>query len=691
MRCNSEEPQTVILTIHVVNAWYNHVSLLRILRAHQHLQPCIEQIQIRTSYEQPVRLTIANYSTTLNQVQFDDVLPHITNILSNHACDCHVFDPLSRSNTETHHHCITANLCSVVGNRTLSRIMDAGSKLRPEPTDSSIKSVLTSLHRAISNFNEQYSKPSNKIVYDDCKYGVWRENVMTDFATRALILSKHSPHTNFGSPTSMFPAAYAPFPIDVTTKTMRNAIADLHQKTVIVDVDKSTHSVVAVCWKLYVAQVVHTLQNADDYSRVNMTVNQVHMLLKTKLSTILHPAHFCQFRATVLKVAAFHLTVKLHKNPFAFRPIANASNCMFTTYHTLAGHGLRLVLASIRAIEQLRYNTANPPTWWIVLNSIDLITTLPDRITHVCSYDVVGCFTSAVIDNLKRTMRTAMGWISNNSDATGIFLGENGAEWCKRTEPRTKRNNMYYYSLSAFLALLLIVAEEFYVSACNAVFKMDKGVPMGGPAASECSDLYLAVQEIEFMHKIETAHPQVFFLLSKMRRFRDDILSINNPLFDRMWKLIYSSDMQLTSDSEEGKRCTYLDLKVTILPHNLPTGRNWKTNAFDKWKDRKFKPIRFPDLRSNTLMSQAYNCIGGELHRLSRVNTQAEDFVSSVADLTMHLVHKRQYDCSKVHRVIVAFCKRTQCYTNHHDIVRMLFANCTYTRAHRIHAERQRN
>jgi hypothetical protein len=74
---------------------------------------------------------------------------------------------------------------------------------------------------------------------------------------------------------------------------------------------------------------------------------------------------------------------------------------------------------------------------------------------------------------------------------------------------------MYYYSLSAFLALLLIVAEEFYVSACNAVFKMDKGVPMGGPAASECSDLYLAVQEIEFMHKIETAHPQVFFFCLK--------------------------------------------------------------------------------------------------------------------------------------------------------------------------------
>ena len=135
---------------------------------------------------------------------------------------------------------------------------------------------------------------------------------MTDFATRALILSKHSPHTNFGSPTSMFPAAYAPFPIDVTTKTMRNAIADLHQKTVIVDVDKSTHPVVAVCWKLYVAQVVHTLQNADDYSRVNMTVNQVHMLLKTKLSTILHPAHFSQFRATVLKVAASQIYVTEH-------------------------------------------------------------------------------------------------------------------------------------------------------------------------------------------------------------------------------------------------------------------------------------------------------------------------------------------------------------------------------------------
>jgi hypothetical protein len=31
--------------------------------------------------------------------------------------------------------------------------------------------------------------------------------------------------------------------------------------------------------------------------------------------------------------------------------------------------------------------------------------------------------------------------------------------------------------------------------------------------------LYLAVQEIEFMHKIETAHPQVFFFCLKWDAF----------------------------------------------------------------------------------------------------------------------------------------------------------------------------
>ena len=693
MRSVSDGPLTVVLTVHIVNAWYNHVLLQRMLHDHLHLQPCIERIQLRTSYEQPVRPTITNYSHTLNQVLFDHVLPHLTSILSAGTCECHVFDPLSASNTQTHSHCITTNLCKVTGDRTLACIMNAGSKLRPEPKDTSATAVITSLHRAFKSFNDRYSK-HHTCVYDESKFKNWRDAILIDFATRALLLSKRSPNTNFGSPTSVFPFIYAPVPIRLETRKIRNALTDLHQKTVIVDVDKSTHSVVAVCWLLYVAQVVDTLQNADDYSRVNLDTNHIHMLLKRKLSTILHPMHFSMFKNATLTVAKFHLTVKLHKNPYAFRPIANASKCMFTMYHTLAGHGLRLLLASIRAIEQLRYRSANPPTWWIVLNSIDLVSSLPNRISHICSYDVVGCFTNVVIANLKRTMRIAMDWILNNSDASGIFLGTEGAEWCKGTAPRDAHNKMYYYSMQSFLSLLLIVAEEFYVSACNAIFKMDKGVPMGGPAASECTDLYLAVQEILFMHKIEASHPEVFLLLSNMRRFRDDILSVNNPLFSRMWKLIYSPDMQLTSDSDEGKSCTYLDLKVLILPNSPPSGRNWKTVAFDKWKNRKFKPIRFPDLRSNTLLSQAYQYIGGELYRLSKVNTQCEDFVSSVADLVLHLVQTRNYDFSLIHRVIVRFCKSDSCYasysTSNRSLVRMFFDNCAYAYARSLHAERQK-
>ena len=690
----------VTLTLHVANAWFNHVCVKRILCIHRTLQPCDQDIQLRTSYEQTVRNTVTNYNDTLDNLQYNDVLRESSHILDNTiACDCLLYAPQYAQNDKTANHVMTTSPSEILdkgagdkgdngtGACNLRRLFSAGSKLRQEPRCTSSDTALDCLQYALDNFDEQYSSDNSDIPYNSNMYPEWRHAVVLEFSEQVQIMKARS-NIDYGSPMYVCPihvhGADNPEPFKTWTGPTKSALVRLHNRTVVVDIDKTTHSVIAVCWKLYAAKTVTVLHTANDYIRVNTDVYEIHKALCSRLIPILHPKHYAAFYNHIfqkfMKVAAFHLTIKIHKNPYAFRPIADASHCIFTEYHKIASQGLKLVLHTIKSIEQIRYRTAQPPSWWIVSNSIDLLSTLPKHITHLQSYDVEGCFTNVVIENLQHLFRTAMQSILTNSDVSGIFIGYKTAIWRRNTEPTESRSSMHYYSIGAFLQLLDVVADEFYVQACNAIFKMTCGVPMGGHAASECADLYLAMQEITFMHRIENTHPAMFRALSNMRRFRDDILSVNNPLFHKVWKHIYSPDMQLTTDSDEGTTCIYLDIKFEIY-HDDTGNIKWKSVPYDKWEGKTFSPIKFPDLRSNMLVSQAYECVSGELYRLAHISTLVEDFVHSTARMIWYLVVKRHYSFPRLHTTVNRFiCKHSHLFDM--DVARRtLHAHPLYTRA----------
>jgi len=112
------------------------------------------------------------------------------------------------------------------------------------------------------------------------------------------------------------------------------------------------------------------------------------------------------------------------------------------------------------------------------------------------------------------------------------------------------------------------------------------GVPMGTNCAPLTADLFLYCYESEFMLELsKTKQVDLIHCFNLISRYIDDILNLDNPLFEQYIHKIYPKELVLNRSCISNTDAAYLDLHLTINNTMI------KTSLYDKRDDFNFEIV----------------------------------------------------------------------------------------------------
>jgi hypothetical protein len=515
--------------------------------------------------------------------------------------------------------------------------LSAGSGFRDTPQDTSRSMVRANIERATYAFSQKY-----ELDHEEPTFIKWVTAINFAITEQLNTVALANPGTDLGNPFHLPAARHARTPrVQCTTAANerigmdggapKRCLTDIHRRYVLVDVDKTSHDIIAVCRHFYVRNVVAFLDNADDFKRVWVSYDAITADILKKLLSALHEDHYAETSGGTLAIPTFYLSVKIHKNPYKFRNIANSGNGLYM-FSKLVGNITALLLDTLRKEEVRIWGTSCPPTWWITANAKDCLSSLHMRmILDVRTLDVEGMYNNINHANLWRVFLlelhsvTAAPLSGQRLPIEGVSVSWEDAVWRTGTDTSTHTANARYYPLSKVKRLVKIVIFDYYVTVCNALFKMLTGVAIGAYASGALADLYMHHFEKLFVYR----HVSLFYAMNegperpliRMKRYRDDILACNCPFFERIAKYVYPPDLSFTTGENEGQECTYLDARIRV--HN----RTLISELYNKWESSAFRPICFPHVCSNVHVVQSHKCLLSDLMRIYGLCTYRDDFL----------------------------------------------------------------
>ena len=100
-------------------------------------------------------------------------------------------------------------------------------------------------------------------------------------------------------------------------------------------------------------------------------------------------------------------------------------------------------------------------------------------------------------------------------------------------------------------------------------------------------------------------------------RYLDDIITIDNPEFEKHIPDIYPTELQLNKANTSDKETSFIDLKIKV-----------HTSVYDKCDDFGFPIVNFPWLSGDVPRLPSYGVYISQLVRFARCCTSVSDFNS---------------------------------------------------------------
>ena len=205
--------------------------------------------------------------------------------------------------------------------------------------------------------------------------------------------------------------------------------------------------------------------------------------------------------------------------------------------------------------------------------------------------------------------------------------------------------------LAKILEYISFLIDNIFIRVGNRIFKQVIGIPMGTDCAPLLANLFLFFYEYKYIKsKLSTNHKEAI-LFKHTVRYIDDLLTLNNPLFEAEIPKIYPPELELKKTTEAIDRLSYLDLYIDIIDHQFIT------SVYDKRDSFKFSIVNFPHLDGNIPSKPAYGIYISQLVRFGRICDKKEDFIERHFRLTTRLI-KQGYRYDKLCYTFKKFCSR---------------------------------
>ena len=154
-------------------------------------------------------------------------------------------------------------------------------------------------------------------------------------------------------------------------------------------------------------------------------------------------------------------------------------------------------------------------------------------------------------------------------------------------------------------------------------FQQCVGIPMGTNCAPLVAELLLHDYESSAMIRFSrtNGHPQAKSF-EFTRRYKNDLIRVNKPRFDKAIEKIYPSDLTLTDTTLADGKVAYLDRRIEIRDRQLVM------SLYDKRDDFPFAIHNYPHLDSNVPCMPTYGVYISQLIRFAKACDTYPDFLT---------------------------------------------------------------
>ena len=557
------------------------------------------------SYCKTIGPTIFNFKQSIKDFNFD------TDV-SNRFCNC-TDSPFIDSQIG---HILTGNL-NIIKDRKLRKLIQKGPSYR-EQNNINWDINLKICKKAVREYKVKWAEREEVATE---VLGEW-EGTVLDIMERRIenIKKKHKQqHRTYRKQV-------------LREKRHLEYLENFQKRYVLVSADKAKNNVIVVCKKYYLDVVLSEFHCTEGSGP--RTYTEHHGDIDRLVSEHIRYMHDNNIRLTtdMVQLPELYWLPKMHKAPVGSRFIAASHKCTTKPLSKLLTTCLKLIVQHYKEYSEGIARNTRANCFWIVNNSRQVLHTLKkinntNIAIHFDSFDFSTLYTNIPRDLLLACLESLIKEAYKVRGATYITIGYNKTYWADTTEiDRTS------ISMEALLYHIRFLIDNIYIKVGNKVFKQSIGIPMGTDCAPLLANLFLFFYEYSYI-KNHLKTSQIFAVMFRYTfRYIDDLLTINNPTFEREIPNIYPPQLVLKKTTETADRTSYLDMYIHIV------GKKFFTSVFDKRDAFKFYIVNFPHLDSNIPTKPAYGVYISQLVRIGRICDRYEDFKVRHCMLTHRLL-----------------------------------------------------
>ncbi|KAK3088048.1 hypothetical protein FSP39_013922 [Pinctada imbricata] len=214
-------------------------------------------------------------------------------------------------------------------------------------------------------------------------------------------------------------------------------------------------------------------------------------------------------------------------------------------------------------------------------------------------------YTTLPHDKINDQLSKLIKWCYNREGKIYICTSESKG-FFSATEYKSYKS----WTCSDLCSALSFLFDNIYVRFGENLYKQVVGIPMGTNCAPLVADLFLYTYEKEFIQNLQKQrkHDDVKCFISTSR-YLDDILTIDNPVFEKYKDVIYPQELTLNKANFTDTETPFLDLNIKIVNGEI------HTSVYDKRDDFGFNIVNFPWLDGDVPRLPSYGIYISQLIR----------------------------------------------------------------------------
>ena len=550
----------------------------------------------------PIRNKILNYKEVVENIDKNDISTYGTGITECNCKDSEFCDP-------SHGHIITGNL-QFITNSKLRKLFSKGPNYR-EPKiikwDKAMESIRVGLQKC-----EEFLKRE----YTNHDFSMWKECILNNVENKICSIKQK---VKVRKTTSILN--------DLQVKQYLNS---LHEKYVIVPIDKASSNLAIICKKYYTEIILKELGVLGERNNTYVLVNtdDKNIIKKDK--------QYCQKLKIKQgedneKLPIMYWTPKMHKNPVGKRFIVASKKCSLKPLAKIISSIFKMFYYQMENFHKSEKFLANYNQFWVLKNANPIIQIINNinrkkNAKSICTYDFSTLYTNILHESLITTLNKLIDFVFKGGKKEYVCMN-----WKGEVYSGNKSTKCLKFDKELIKDAVPYVINNCHFSVGNFILRQSIGIPMGSDPSPWWANLYLYSFEVEYMKKIIKNDKVQARSYHGARRFIDDVALINDGgNFSKFYKEIYPPELELKLESS-GTQASFLNLYIEI------TEGIFKYKLYDKRDDFPFSIVRMPYKESNIPENIFYSALSGEIIRIGRSTLLKADFLPKIKELIQRI------------------------------------------------------